>query len=166
MRALFFLLTIASTVPALAAERHGADRRVYKIDSVIATRKGNAITIQAKGAVQSGGWKNARLHVIHSDRNAVTVEFLASAPPPGMTVIEALVPVQAQGAIRAHAPSVRVLAEANEMTAQVLHLYRGFDVRPDLISGALRTSKPERYQFLISGQCPSMPKSAKNRYRT
>jgi hypothetical protein len=126
MRILPLLLAFACTAPALAADRHAvdkhaADKRVYKIDSVIATQKGGVIAIQARGAVQTGGWKNARLHVVHADRVAVTVEFVAAPPPTGMTVIEALVPVAAQTELRAHAPSVRVLADANEMTAQVLH---------------------------------------------
>lgn len=102
-------------LPALAA-----DRRVYKIDSVIAARKNGAITVQAKGAVQTGGWKNARLRVTHSDAHAVTVEFSATPPPPGMTVIEALVPVEAELKIKSRAASVKVSAEVNEMTAQVL----------------------------------------------
>lgn len=120
MRVLPFLLALACIGPSFAADRHAGDKRVYKIDSVIATQKGRAIVIQAKGAVQTGGWKNARLHVIRSDRNAVTVEFVAAAPPAGMTVIEALVPVEAQVQVRGRATSVRVLADANEMTAQVL----------------------------------------------
>lgn len=111
--------------PALAADKHAVvnnDKRVYRIDSLIATRKGSAVMVQAKGAVQTGGWKNAHLHVIHSDRNALTVEFLATPPPPGMTVIEGLVPVETTARIRLkiRAPSVRALADANEMTAQIL----------------------------------------------
>jgi hypothetical protein len=109
---------IATASPALAA-----DRRVYKIDSVIATLKGSALVIQAKGAVQSGGWRNPRLRVLHSDGHAVTVELVALAPPPGMTVIEALVPVTATAGIKAHGgvTLVRALAEANEITTQILH---------------------------------------------
>lgn len=125
MRALAFLLVVALAGPALAAERHAGDKhvgdkRVYKIDSVIATQKGGVILVQAKGAVQTGGWKQARLHIIHMDRSTATVEFVATPPPAGMTVIEAVVPVEAEGRIRGHVPSVRVLAEANEVTAQVL----------------------------------------------
>jgi hypothetical protein len=121
MRVLPFLLALSCAAPCFAADKHVGDRRVYKIDGVIATRKGGAIIVQAKGAVQTGGWKNARLHVIHSDRNSVTVEFVAAPPPAGMTVIEAVVPVEARAQVRSRAPSVRVLADANEMTAQVLH---------------------------------------------
>ncbi len=104
------------TMPAFAAER-----RVYKIDSVIATQKDGVLVVQARGAVATGGWKNARLHVLHNDGHAMTVEFVAAPPPPGMTVIEALVPVEARVTVRGRAASVRALAEANEMTSQVLH---------------------------------------------
>ena len=108
-------LALCCATPALAA-----DKRVYKVDSLIATNKGGAITIQAKGAVQTGGWKNPRLHVLHSDAHAVTVEFVAVAPPAGMTVIEALVPIEAAIKVKGRAAAVRVLADANEMTAQIL----------------------------------------------
>ena len=104
-----------------AAPSFAADRRVYKIDSLLATKKGSTLVIQAKGAVTTGGWKTARLHVLHNDGRTVTVEFVAAPPPAGMRVIEALVPVEAQISVKGHAASVRALAEANEMTSQVLH---------------------------------------------
>jgi hypothetical protein len=103
------------TSPALAA-----DKRVFRIDSLIASQKNGAILVQAKGAVQSGGWTRPRLHVIHSDGHTVTIEFLAAAPPPGMTVIEALVPVTASLEVKGRASSVHVLADENEIATQVL----------------------------------------------
>jgi hypothetical protein len=113
------LLLACTVLPAAAAEK-----RVYKVDSVIATVKGHRLVIQAKGAVETGGWKGARLHLIHSsETRTVAVEFLATPPPPGMTVIEALVPVEATLELRArpHIANVRAVADANEMTSQVLH---------------------------------------------
>jgi hypothetical protein len=107
------ILLLAS--PALAA-----DKRVFRIDSLIASQKSGAILVQAKGAVQSGGWTRPRLHIIHSDGHTVTIEFLAAAPPPGMTVIEALVPVTASLEIKGHASSVHILADENEIATQVL----------------------------------------------
>jgi hypothetical protein len=79
--------------------------------------------MQAGGAVQSGGWTRPHLHVLHNDGHTLTVEFLATAPPPGMTVIEAIVPVTATARIKARGrtTSVHAIAEANEITAQVLH---------------------------------------------
>jgi hypothetical protein len=109
-------LAFLCAVPALAA-----DRRVYKIDSLTASRKNGVITVQAKGAVQTGGWTSPRLKVVHNDAHSVVAEFSANPPPPGMTVIEALVPVEAQARIRSRAASVHVEADANEMTTEVLH---------------------------------------------
>lgn len=115
-------LALLAAFACAAAPAFAADHRVHRIDSLVATRKKGAILVEAKGAVETGGWKNARLHVLHSDAHGVIVEFVASPPPPGMTVIEALVPVAATATIRARGPvpSVRVLADANEMTAQIL----------------------------------------------
>lgn len=110
-----FLLSCAS--PAFAA-----DKRVYKIDSLIATQKKGRITVQVNGAVQSGGWKNPRLHVIARDNNrTLTVEFLATPPPPGMVVIDALLPVTVSADFKAAGnTAVKVVADANEMTTQIL----------------------------------------------
>ena len=101
--------------PALAA-----DKRVFRIDSLIATQKGGEVTLQAKGAVQTGGWSKPRLHLIRNDSHVLTVEFLATPPPPDMTVIDGLVPVTATIQIRGHAESVHVEADENEITSQVL----------------------------------------------
>lgn len=101
--------------PALAA-----DKRVLRIDSLIASQKKGVITLTAKGAVQSGGWTNARLHVVRRDGRTLTVEFLATPPPPGMTVIDAVVPVSADARVKGRATSVHVLADQNEITSQVL----------------------------------------------
>ena len=113
-----FTITLAALLcatPALAA-----DKRVFRIDSVIATQKDGTILVQAKGAVQTGGWTKAHLHLLHGDGHTVTLEFLAAAPPSGMTVIDGLVPVAASAEIKGHATSVHVLADENEMTSQVL----------------------------------------------
>ena len=108
-------IILLAAAPALAA-----DKRVFRIDSLIATQKGGAITLQAKGAVQSGGWSKPRLHLVRNDGHVLTVEFLATPPPPDMTVIDGLVPVTATIQIRGHAESVHVEADENEITSQVL----------------------------------------------
>jgi hypothetical protein len=110
------LAVLLLATPALAA-----DRRVFRVDSLIATQKDGTMLVQAKGAVQTGGWTKAHLHVMHNDGHTVTLEFLAAPPPPGMTVIDALVPVTASLALKGRAGSVHVLAEENEITSQVLH---------------------------------------------
>jgi len=101
--------------PAFAAEK-----RVLRIDGLIASQKNGVILLQAKGAVETGGWTNPRLHVVRRDGRTITVEFLATAPPPGMTVIDALVPVTADARVKGRAASVHVLADQNEITSQVL----------------------------------------------
>ena len=108
------LLLLSS--PALAAEK-----RVFKIDSLIVTRKAGAIQLKAKGAVQTGGWTKARLHLLHNDGRVMTVEFLATPPSPDMTVIDGLVPVAvvAEIKVKGRASSVHVLADQNEMTSEV-----------------------------------------------
>jgi hypothetical protein len=111
---LAFLALLAS--PALAGEK-----RVFRIDSLIASQKGGMIELQAKGAVQSGGWSKPRLRVLHNDGKVVTVEFLATPPPSDMTVIDALVPVSAATELKGRAASVRVQADQNEVTSQILH---------------------------------------------
>jgi hypothetical protein len=119
MKSLPFLAAACALIcahPAFASER-----RVLRIDSLLASRKGGVILLQAKGAVLSGGWTRARLHVMHGDGRTITVEFLATTPPPGMTVIDAVVPVTASVAVKGRASSVHVLAEENELTSQILH---------------------------------------------
>jgi len=110
-----FACALLCTLPAMAVEK-----RVFRIDSLIATQKDGTIQLQAKGAVQTGGWTKPRLHVMHGDGKTLTVEFLATPPPPGMTVIDAVVPVTATIEIKGKATSVHVLADENEMTSQVL----------------------------------------------
>ncbi len=116
------LLLLAATCALFCAHpAFASEKRVLRIDSLLASQKGGVITLQAKGAVQSGGWTRPRLHVMHGDGRTITVEFLATAPPPGMTVIDAVVPVTASVAVKGRAASVHVLAEENEVTSQVLH---------------------------------------------
>jgi hypothetical protein len=107
---------ILATAPVSAAEK-----RVFRIDGLIATQKKGVILLEAKGAVPTGGWTKARLHMIHGDGHTLTVEFLATPPPPGMTVIDAVVPIAASVEVKGRATSVHVLADENEMTSQVLH---------------------------------------------
>jgi hypothetical protein len=112
---------LLATFLLLAAPVSAAEKRVFRIDSLIATQKGGTLLLQARGAVPSGGWSKPRLHVTHTDGHALTLEFLATMPPPGMTVIDVVVPISASTEIKGHATSVHVLADENEMTSQVLH---------------------------------------------
>ena len=115
------LLLLAAPVfipSALAAP----EKRVWRVDSVIATQVGGNVVLQVKGAVQSGGWSHPRLKQDHGDGHTLVVEFLAQPPAANANVIEALLPVTARLTIKGHGMlAVKALAEANEVTAQILH---------------------------------------------
>jgi hypothetical protein len=119
---MFAKILLAVSILACASPALAADKRIYKIDSLIATQKDGKVVVQATGAVQTGGWKSPRLRVIQSDGNrTLTIEFLATPPPSSMVVIEALMPVTASAEFKAHGKgSVRVITIANEMTTQIL----------------------------------------------
>jgi hypothetical protein len=110
-----FLAVLLCASPALAA-----DKRVLRIDSLIASQKDGAILVQARGAAPTGGWTKPHLHLMHGDGHTITLEFIATPPPPGMTVIDALVPVTATLSVKGRAASVHVLADENEITSQVI----------------------------------------------
>ena len=114
---LAILVLAASTIAAQATEKP-----VYRLDSVTAVAVPGGIRIEARGAVRSGGWGNARLKVLQVDAKTVVVEFLAQAPAPNTVVIQGLIPVSAQVTVKAGSgvTSVRVEADANDVTAQVL----------------------------------------------
>ena len=113
LRTLLALMLL--TAPAFAG-----DKKVWRIDSLIATQKNGVVTVEAKGAVPSGGWTKARLKLVHSDTHGASFEFIAAPPPSGMTVIDAVVPVAATAQLRNRVVSVHASAEENEMTTQVL----------------------------------------------
>jgi len=113
------LFPLAASLLLLASPALSLEKRVFKIDSLIVTRKAGAIHLKAKGAVQTGGWTKARLHLLHNDGRVMTVEFLATPPSPEMTVIDGLVPVAANAVVKGRAASVHVLADQNEMTSEV-----------------------------------------------
>jgi hypothetical protein len=116
LRPLLALLLLAT--PAIAAP----EKRVWRVDSVIATQTGGAVVVEAKGAVQSGGWSHPRLKLSHGDGHTLVVEFLAQPPAAGTAVITALLPVTAKATIRAPGMvTVKALGQANEVTAQILH---------------------------------------------
>jgi hypothetical protein len=117
--ALAILALIALASPVLAAP----EKRVWRVDSVVATRHGGSILVQARGAVQGGGWEHPRLKLSHRDGHTMVVEFLAQPPAPGAPVISGLLPVTAKATIRAErgAVTVKAMAEANDVTAQILH---------------------------------------------
>ncbi len=124
MRGVFLLLAALSSSPALAAGKSGGEKLIYKVDSVIATIHQQRIVIQAKGAVLSGGWKDAKLRVVRSpaDPHALVVDFEATPPPANASVVQGLLPVSANTVVpmRKGVVTVRVVTDANEMTSQIL----------------------------------------------
>jgi hypothetical protein len=115
------LAALLLSLPGLSLPAWAGEKKVWRIDSLIATQKNGVITVEAKGAVQSGGWTNPRLKLVHNDAHGASFEFVAAAPPAGMTVIDVMVPVTATVQVHGRAPAVRAAAEANDMTTQVLH---------------------------------------------
>ena len=73
--------------------------------------------------MQGGGGKDARLRLSHGDAHTLEVEFLAQPPAPGAVVITGLMPLAAGATLRAGrgVTAVRVVSEANDVTAQILH---------------------------------------------
>ena len=117
----FLLTALLLSLPGLSLPAWAGDKKIWRIDSLIATQKNGVTIVQAKGAVQSGGWTNPRLKLVHSDAHGASFEFVAAAPPSGMTVIDAIVPVTATAQVHGRTTAVHAAAEENEMTTQVLH---------------------------------------------
>lgn len=118
---------MAFVAPAGGAEKPPVipPQLVAKIDSLVATRKHNRIVIQAAGAVDSGGWSNARLHPVKPDpanEGTIVVQFIATPPGPDHVVIHGLLPITASATVRMQrgAVSVRAVTGTNEITTQIL----------------------------------------------
>ena len=123
-------------MPAEAARPIGAtDKLIYKVDSVIATVANGRVSIQAKGAVTSGGWKEVKLKLIRSptDPHTIVVDFVALAPNANAPVIHGLLPVGANTVVpmRSGVVTVRVVSDANEMTTQILKTVQTPRLRAD-----------------------------------
>ena len=119
-RPLLCLLLLLLPATAMAAEKH-----VYKVDSLLASLKGNTLTVQARRAVSSGGWSGARLRGVHAapgQPHTLVLDFVAT-PPSADAVVEGLMPVSARIVLKVRPGIVAVAAqaEANAITTQVLH---------------------------------------------
>jgi hypothetical protein len=115
------------TTPAGAAEKPTPipPRPIARIDSLMATLTKDAVVIQAKGAVDSGGWRQGRLRPVKStpaDAHTIVVEFVATPPAPTQAVVEGLLPIAAAATLhmRRGVVSVRVMSGSNEITTQIL----------------------------------------------
>ena len=113
--------------PGWAAEKPPVTppKLVSRIDGLFATAVKGNVVIQAKGAVESGGWRGAKLRPVKSgagDAHTIVVEFVATPPPPTRAVIVGLLPVAANAIVRMRkgVVSVRVVSGSNEITTQIL----------------------------------------------
>jgi hypothetical protein len=129
MRCALFLAAMLLSLPAYAAPASPTpmpEKTVARIDSLIATVKGNSVVIQARGAVAGGGWKRAALKPAKSvqaaDAHTIVLELVAQPPPPDQAVIPGLLPVSASitQRVRKGMVSVRVVSATNEITTQIL----------------------------------------------
>ena len=130
MRPVLLLMSLLLlALPALAADKPvrpvTQPRLIARIDSLIATVDGNAVLIQARGAVDSGGWRQGQLRAVKTsiaDASTIVVEFVALPPAPTQAVIEGLIPIHATTSLpmRRGVVSVRVISGSNEITSQIL----------------------------------------------
>jgi hypothetical protein len=127
MRKALFLAAMVLAAPLRAADKPpvAQPRLVARIDGLIATAAKGNVVIQARGAVNSGGWRAARLRPLKGDTgdaHTVVEEFVAIPPPPSQAVIEGLLPVTASATLplRRGIVSVRVVSGSNEVTTQIL----------------------------------------------
>jgi len=99
---------------------------VARIDSLMATEKDGRLTIQAKGAVNGGGWRHAALKPAKAtgpgDAHVLVLDFVAEPPEPTQAVIPGLLPVAAAITLKARKGlvSVRAVSGANDITTQIL----------------------------------------------
>jgi hypothetical protein len=117
------------TAPAGAAAEKPTpipQRPIARIDSLFATLSKGEVVIQAKGAVDSGGWRQAKLRPVKrtaADAKTIVVEFVATPPASTQAVIQGLLPVAAATTLRMRrgVVSVRVTSGSNEITTQILN---------------------------------------------
>jgi hypothetical protein len=121
-------LLVVSALAALGCGLHSAvaarPHLVFRIDKVSAMVEGGTLTIDASGAVQSGGWSHPRLRTKPSapETPVLQVEFVADPPPPKRIVINALLPIKAE--FRGPFPknstvAITVGSQTNEITTQI-----------------------------------------------
>lgn len=118
-----FALWTAPVTAFAGAKSH--TRLILKVDSVSAHVTGRKLVVTAKGAVSTGGWQNPQLRALpqrKADTDTLRIEFRASPPPPGVAVIQAILPVSATATfpLPRHATTkVTVKADTNAVTADI-----------------------------------------------
>jgi hypothetical protein len=127
MQRAFLLIALTLAVPLQAAEKPpvAQPRLIARIDGLIAIAAKGHVVIQARGAVGSGGWREARLRPLKTgpgDAHTIVAEFVANPPAPSRAVIEGLLPIAANATLKLRPGvfSVRVVSGSNEITTQIL----------------------------------------------
>ena len=126
-RAFLLVAMMLAAAPLQATEKLPPvqPRLVARLDGLIATAANGHIVIQARGAVDSGGWRAARLRPLKAtpaDAHTIVVEFVAVPPAPSHAVIQGLLPITANATmtLRRGIFSVRAVSGSNEITTQIL----------------------------------------------
>lgn len=121
-------LLVASALAAFAcmfSQANAAKQRlVFRIDKVTAVTEGTRLTVDASGAVQTGGWSHPRLRPKPSapEAHVFQMEFLAEPPPPKRIVINELLPIKVEyrGPLPKYGTfAISVISQTNEITTQI-----------------------------------------------
>lgn len=122
----FIVAAMALALAAATATAAPAPAKlIYKVDAVTVKISGKNMLVTAKGAVNSGGWTLPHLRLKEprvAESDTAVVEFLATPPPAGVVVIQALIPATATATFPL--PSygtvqVQVVAESNSVTTPI-----------------------------------------------
>ena len=109
---------------ATATAASAAPQLVMRVDSVTAKVINHRLVVQAKGAVNTGGWSRPRLHLTtHVPESPdEVIEFQASPPLDNAVVIQALLPIETTAVFplpRYGTVRVKVTSESNAVTAPI-----------------------------------------------
>ena len=114
---------LALSAPPLSA----ATKRlhtIYRVDRVSASVENDRVLVVASGAVNSGGWSHARLHMKPSvsEADVLEMDFVADPPSTRRVVIEEVLPVSAT--LRLPLPkralvAVSVTSQTNTITTEI-----------------------------------------------
>lgn len=123
VRPLIVAAAVLGLVAATATAAPTTPKLIYKVDAVTVKTLGKNIVVTATGAVNSGGWTLPHLRardVRKPESDTAIVDFLATSPPAGAVVVQALVPVSATAQFplpHYGTVQVQVVAETNSVTA-------------------------------------------------
>lgn len=101
------------------AMEHGV-RRLFQVDSVVASCKTGVLSLQVGVTANSGGWGEPSLRRVSLDGGAVAYEVIADAPGgPAVTMMMQMFMLTHTDKDATGISRVRVVAESNETTIDV-----------------------------------------------